>query len=137
MKHIFFYIRNSTKLTKFPAYFQFGSSTAAYQIEGGWNEDGIVLYFFEVFLFSFDSLGKGENIWDNATHTIPSRIVDGSNGDVAADSYHLYKEDVQMLKKSGARNFNFNRPRIYFILIIFADELLSFFNLMVTCNAKR
>lgn len=45
--------------------------------------------------------GKGENIWDNFTHSHPDRIRHHANGDVADDSYHLYKEDVQLLKNIG------------------------------------
>jgi beta-glucosidase/6-phospho-beta-glucosidase/beta-galactosidase len=30
-------------------------------------------------------------------------IIDSSNGDVTADSYHLYKQDVQALEKLGVR----------------------------------
>lgn len=69
---------------EFPNDFMFGCSSAAYQVEGAWRTDG-----------------KGENIWDRLTHSQPEVIYDRSNGDVAADSYTLYKEDVQALKRIG------------------------------------
>lgn len=34
-------------------------------------------------------------------HTKPNAIADGNNADIAADSYHKYKEDVQILKLLG------------------------------------
>jgi beta-glucosidase len=45
--------------------------------------------------------GKGVNIWDTLTHERPYLVDDRSNGDVADDSYHLYKEDVKLLKDMG------------------------------------
>lgn len=36
-------------------------------------------------------------------HTIPEAIVDRSNGDVAANSYQLYKEDVKAVKQIGVK----------------------------------
>lgn len=45
--------------------------------------------------------GKGQNIWDTFTHQAVSPIVDGSNGDIACDSYNKYQVDVQLLKNMG------------------------------------
>ena len=45
--------------------------------------------------------GKGVNIWDTLTHERSYLVVDGSNGDVADDSYNLYMEDVRLLKNMG------------------------------------
>ncbi|KAJ6645699.1 Lactase-like protein, partial [Pseudolycoriella hygida] len=75
----------------FPSNFKWGFATASYQIEGAWNEDG-----------------KGENIWDEYTHRRPSIIDDGSDGDIACDSYHKVDEDVAMLKNMGADVYRFS-----------------------------
>lgn len=70
--------------------FIWGAATASYQIEGAWNEDG-----------------KGPNIWDDFTHQ-PGKIEDGSTGDVACDHYHLYKNDVKMMKDMGLKAYRFS-----------------------------
>jgi beta-glucosidase len=67
----------------FPQGFKWGCATAAYQIEGGANEDG-----------------RGPSVWDKFSHT-PGKTFHGDTGDVADDSYHLYKEDVRLLKNLG------------------------------------
>lgn len=85
----------------FPDDFLFGSASGSYQIEGGWNSDGITMIFhaytWNQFLCKSIS-GKGPSIWDELTHKRPELIFDRSNGDVATNSYNLYQEDVRVLK---------------------------------------
>jgi beta-glucosidase len=72
---------------QFPKGFLWGCATAAYQIEGAANEDG-----------------RGPSIWDTFSHT-PGKTFNGETGDVADDSYHLYKEDVKLLKALGVSTY--------------------------------
>lgn len=76
--------------------FVWGAATAAFQIEGAWNEDG-----------------KGPSIWDEYCHE-GGHIKDNSNGDVACDHYHHYKEDVKLMAELGlkAYRFSISWPRI-------------------------
>ncbi|XP_025421294.1 myrosinase 1-like [Sipha flava] len=76
---------------KFPSEFMFGASTASYQIEGAWNENG-----------------KGENIWDHLVHNRPELIKDKTNGDIACDSYHKYKEDIALAKHLNLKFYRFS-----------------------------
>ncbi|XP_071909819.1 raucaffricine-O-beta-D-glucosidase-like [Coffea arabica] len=77
--------------------FIFGSASSAYQMEGAAEEDGL-----------------DPSIWDKFTEQRPDKVVDGSNGNVAIDQYHRYKEDVQMMKKIGldAYRFSISWPRV-------------------------
>jgi beta-glucosidase len=90
-------IVEGTDARPFPAGFYWGVATAAYQIEGAWNEDG-----------------KRPSIWDTFAHT-PGKIKNGDTGDVADDHYHRYKEDVQVMKDMGvnAYRFSISWPRIF------------------------
>src|SRR5262245_60588433 len=78
------------KTVRFPAEFEFGTATASYQVEGAWDEDG-----------------KGESIWDRFSHT-PDKIVTGDTGDRTCDQYHLYKDDVALMKSLGLRAYRFS-----------------------------
>lgn len=81
---------------QFPQDFKWGTATAAYQIEGAHLEDG-----------------RGLSIWDTFSHT-PGKVFNGDNGDIACDSYHRYKEDVQLIKELGINTYRFSIswPRI-------------------------
>jgi beta-glucosidase len=80
----------SPKLLTFPSNFVWGCATAAYQIEGAVNEDG-----------------RKPSNWDVFSHT-PGKVFQGETGDVADDSYHLYKEDVKLLKNLGVKAYRFS-----------------------------
>ncbi|CAN6556771.1 unnamed protein product [Malus baccata var. baccata] len=71
--------------------FTFGTASSAYQVEGAWKEGG-----------------RGPSIWDTFTHNHPEKIMDGSNGDVAIDQYHRYKEDVRIMKDMGMDAYRFS-----------------------------
>ncbi|KAG5679623.1 hypothetical protein PVAND_009183 [Polypedilum vanderplanki] len=87
----FTYTCENSTVIEIPENFKIGASTSSYQIEGGWNLDG-----------------KTENVWDTFTHNHPEKIEDHSNGDVAADSYHFYKKDVEALKYVGFNQYRFS-----------------------------
>ncbi|KAL5651787.1 hypothetical protein ACJX0J_037245, partial [Zea mays] len=58
-------------------------------IEGAWAEDG-----------------KKPSIWDTYTHSGYS--IDRDTGDVAADQYHHYKEDVKLMHDMGLDAYRFS-----------------------------
>lgn len=70
--------------------FLWGSASAAYQIEGAHTLNG-----------------KGETIWDEWTH-IEGKTFQGTNGDVAADHFHRYLEDIEWMKAQGLKTYRFS-----------------------------
>ncbi|MGW4295653.1 GH1 family beta-glucosidase [Micromonospora chersina] len=81
---------------RFPPDFGWGAATSAYQIEGAAKEDG-----------------RGESVWDTFSHT-PGRTRNGDTGDVAADHYHRYAQDLDLMRDLGLRSYRFSIswPRI-------------------------
>lgn len=77
-------------LKPFPENFLWGSASAAYQVEGAWDKDG-----------------KGLSVWD-VYAKLPGTTFKGSNGDVAADHYGRYKEDVAMMAEMGLKAYRFS-----------------------------
>ncbi|GEN89842.1 glycoside hydrolase family 1 protein [Oceanobacillus sojae] len=77
-------------LKAFPKDFLWGAASAAYQVEGAWDEDG-----------------KGISNWDKFVR-IPGKTYKGTNGDLAVDHYHRYKEDVQLMAEMGMKTYRFS-----------------------------
>lgn len=73
-----------------------GSASAAYQVEGAFDQDG-----------------KGPSIWDRWVK-LPNKTFEGTNGDIATDHYHRFKEDVALMKEMGleAYRFSISWPRL-------------------------
>jgi len=85
------------QLQDFPDGFLWGAASAAYQVEGAWDSDG-----------------KGASVWD-AFCKLPGKTFQGSNGDVAVDHYHRFREDVALMAEMGLKAYRFSVswPRIF------------------------
>lgn len=71
----------------FPTAFRWGVATAAYQIEGGFNEGG-----------------RGTSIWDTFAK-LDCLTLNGDNGDVACDHYHRWESDFDLMESLGIRHY--------------------------------
>jgi beta-glucosidase len=80
----------------FPADFVWGAAASAYQTEGAVHEDG-----------------RGESIWDRFCAR-PGAILTGESGAVACDSYHRWREDLDLVEGLGldAYRFSIAWPRV-------------------------
>ena len=88
--HRFLLAAERTCANGFPADFIWGAGTAAYQIEGGWNETG-----------------RTPSIWDTFAHT-PGRTFNGDTGDVACDHLHRWKGDIALMRSLGLEHYRFS-----------------------------
>ncbi|EPQ5853004.1 glycoside hydrolase family 1 protein [Klebsiella oxytoca] len=70
--------------------FLWGSATAAYQCEGGWNAGG-----------------KGCGEWDYFSHNSPLNL-NNQNGDIASDFYHRYEEDIDLMVEGNQNTYRFS-----------------------------
>ncbi|EJD01909.1 glycoside hydrolase family 1 protein [Fomitiporia mediterranea MF3/22] len=70
--------------------FLWGFATASFQIEGSTDVDG-----------------RGKSIWDDFSR-LPGKTLDGRNGDVATDSYRLWREDIALLKQYKVKSYRFS-----------------------------
>ena len=83
-------------MPRFPAGFAWGAATAAYQIEGAVAEDG-----------------RGPSVWDTFSRRAGA-VRHGDTGDVAADHYHRWPEDIELMSALGiaAYRFSIAWPRV-------------------------
>jgi beta-glucosidase len=75
---------------RFPDGFLWGAATSAYQIEGSPTADG-----------------AGPSIWHRFAHT-PGWVANGDTGDVAADHYRRFADDVQLMRDLGLTAYRFS-----------------------------
>jgi beta-glucosidase len=73
---------------QFPPGFSWGTATSSFQIEGAAEQ-------------------RGDSIWDVFCR-VPGAIADGSDGRVAIDHYHRYREDVALMASLGLDTYRFS-----------------------------
>lgn len=83
-------LRRETMEKTMPKDFLWGSASAAYQIEGAYNEDG-----------------KGLSNWDEFVK-IPGKTYKETTGELAVDHYHRFKEDVALMAEMGLKTYRFS-----------------------------
>jgi beta-glucosidase len=83
-------------MPRFPGGFTWGVSTSAFQIEGATGEDG-----------------RRDSVWDVFCRK-PGAIRDGQTAEVAADHYHRWPEDIELMARLGVGGYRFSLawPRI-------------------------
>ena len=74
-------------MNTFPKGFIWGAATSAYQIEGGYEDDG-----------------KGPSIWD-AFVAIPGKTHRGETGRRACDHFNRFRQDMDLMHQMGLQAY--------------------------------
>ncbi len=100
--------------------FIWGAASAAYQVEGAWNEDG-----------------KTPSIWDEFTHD--KKAYRGQTGDLACDHYHRMEEDVALMSESGIGSYRFSVswPRVMPAEGVANEKGINFYNRLIDALLKN
>ncbi|MBU9722973.1 MULTISPECIES: GH1 family beta-glucosidase [Bacillaceae] len=77
-------------MIQFPKDFVWGTATSSYQVEGAVREDG-----------------RGETIWDRFCR-VPGKVRNKENGDVACNHYHLFEDDIDLMKSLNIQSYRFS-----------------------------
>lgn len=95
--------------------FLWGISTSSYQVEGATKLDN-----------------RETCIWDTFAKQA-GKIVDASDGSIACDHYHKFKEDIQLMKQLGVKAYRFSIawPRIINHKLEVNQMGLEFYNRLV------
>jgi len=92
----------------FPSGFIWGLGTAAYQIEGGYNEDGRGASIWDTFTGA-NTVGMPGSVCAAAPCPINSAMGNkGATGNVACDHYHVWDQDVALMKELGLKHYRFS-----------------------------
>ena len=83
-------LQSAAQPSSFPKGFLWGSATASYQVEGAAHQSG-----------------RGPSVWDTFSHT-PGKTFNGDTGDVADDFYHLFPNDIKLMKGLGLTTCRFS-----------------------------
>lgn len=92
----------------FPEDFVWGLGTAAYQVEGAYNEDGRGASIWDTFTGA-DTVGMTGSVCGAAPCPVnDGQFAAGATGNVACDAYHKYKQDVALMKSLGLKHYRFS-----------------------------
>lgn len=75
---------------QFPADFEWGTATSAYQIEGAVNRDG-----------------RKPSVWDTFSAKRENTFR-GQTGAIACEHYDRYKDDIKLMAELGVKNYRFS-----------------------------